>query len=96
MTAAPVLEEDLLTMLDALIQLHGRAYKWNSMLDTRKLVQDLGSQPVRTYVRAAMEALDLQYVYNEAASLAAVTLTEQALEEDRGFWDQTAVEDKEE
>ncbi|NJD01049.1 MAG: hypothetical protein FIA99_00255 [Ruminiclostridium sp.] len=31
----------------------------------QSLISHLGSQPVRTYIRAALEYLDLQYLYNQ-------------------------------
>jgi hypothetical protein len=86
LVAAPVVGEDLYGLLDALVLLHGRAYNWSAQFDMRQLVCDMGSQPVRTYVRAAMEALDSQYVYNEKAKLIASVLTEQTLDEDKDFF----------
>jgi len=82
LVASPVDGEDLQGLLGALVVLHGRAYNWPAEFDMRQLVRDVGSQPVRTYVRAAMEALDLQYVYNEKARLVASILTEKTLDEE--------------
>ena len=82
LVAAPVVGEDLYGLLEALAELHGKAYDWPAQYDMRQLVRDLGAQPVRTYVRAAMEALDSQLVYNEKAELTASHLTEQTLDEE--------------
>jgi hypothetical protein len=84
LVAAPVAGEDLYGLLDALTGLHGRAYDWPARFDMRQLVSDMGAQPVRTYVRAAMEALDSQLVYNEKVELIASVLTEQTLDEEAG------------
>ena len=81
LVAAPVGMEELHGLLESLVKLHGKAYCWPAACDMHQLVRDLGSQPVRTYVRAAMEALDLQYVYDEKARLFAAALTEQNLDE---------------
>ncbi|HWR45807.1 hypothetical protein [Sporomusa sp.] len=86
LVAAPVDNTGLVTVLDALTKLHGRAYKWPASFDAGQLIRELGAQPVRTFVRAALEALDLQYVYNENIRLAAATLDEQKLEEDSDFF----------
>ncbi|MHC1759595.1 MAG: BREX system ATP-binding domain-containing protein [Negativicutes bacterium] len=80
LVAAPVDEDNLYGLLAALATLHGRAYNWPAQFDMCQLVRDMGAQPVRTYVRAAMESLDHQYVYNEKARLIASVLTEQTLD----------------
>lgn len=84
LVVTPVAGEALLGLLDALVGLHGRAYDWPAQLDMSQLVRDVGAQPVRTYIRAAMEALDAQYVYNEKVELIASVLTEQKLDEEAG------------
>ncbi|NLO37079.1 MAG: hypothetical protein GX112_12115, partial [Clostridiaceae bacterium] len=74
----PAQEKDLLLLLDTVSQLHGEAYQWNAVLDSASLIRDLGAQPVRTYIRAALEYLDLEYLYGQAQ----VPQTEQLLEAD--------------
>ncbi|HEY5587145.1 MAG TPA: BREX system ATP-binding domain-containing protein [Ruminiclostridium sp.] len=61
----PAKEEDLEKLLDKITHLHGDAYTWSPELDSSSLIKQLGSQPVRTYIRAALEYLDLQYLYNQ-------------------------------
>ncbi|WP_152523998.1 hypothetical protein [Sporomusa ovata] len=82
---APVGGDILMEMLDALADVHGIAYDWIPVLDVEALVAELGSQPIRTYVRAALEALDIRYIYNENVKMTVTELTEQALEEEDGF-----------
>lgn len=59
--------------------------RWLPVLNTQELVTELGSQPIRTYVRAALEALDIKYVYNETVKMQATELSEQSLDEDETF-----------
>lgn len=61
----PAKEEDLEKLLEKIRDLHGVAYKWSPELDSPSLIKQLGSQPVRTYIRAALEYLDIQYLYNQ-------------------------------
>lgn len=61
----PAKEEDLEKLLEKIKDLHGVAYKWSPEMDSPSLIKQLGSQPVRTYIRAALEYLDLQYLYNQ-------------------------------
>lgn len=82
----PVHENELSALLEELIQLHGQAYQWAAQLDISELLHYLGSQPVRTYIRAALEALDRQYLYGHTEKLAASALVEHALHEDESFF----------
>ena len=86
LTVRPVETDRLLEVLEALAEIHGTAYDWVPVLDAGELVAGLGAQPVRTYIRAALEALDLKYVYGEKAKVKAAELREQSLTEDSGFW----------
>ena len=85
LVVAPVASDSLVEMLDALVDIHGVAYDWIPALDIPELMAELGSQPIRTYVRAALESLDIKYLYNEKVQMQAVALREQALEEDAEF-----------
>jgi len=82
---APVGGDSLMEMLDTLADVHGIAYDWIPTLDVQALVAELGSQPIRTYVRAALESLDIKYIYNETVTMTATELTEQRLEEEADF-----------
>ena len=94
LTTVPVASEDLCNMLEAVAELHGRAYGWTARFDARELISQVGAQPVRTYVRAALEGLDLQYMYNEEAKVAATALDEQKIDEDHDFFDSGAANEE--
>lgn len=61
----PMREDELAAFLERLVLLHGTAYEWEAALDVRELISHIGSAPVRTHIRGALEALDIQYVYHE-------------------------------
>ena len=94
LVTAPVTSDDLCMMLDALATLHAKAYNWPATLDARRLIRELGSQPVRTYVRAALESLDIQHIYNEATKLETTVLEEQQISEDESFFSEADEEKK--
>ncbi len=83
----PVTEEQLVKLLEELVRIHGIAYAWDAHLEVCKLLHDLGSQTIRTYIRATLEALDIRYLYQEEVIPAAkddqVACT---LEEDNDFF----------
>lgn len=61
----PAQESDLVLLLDTITQLHGEAYQWAAAMSSADLIRHLGAQPVRTYIRAALEYLDLDYLYGQ-------------------------------
>lgn len=77
----PAREDDLEKLLDKIADLHGDSYQWSPELDSASLISQLGSQPVRTYIRAALEYLDLQYLYNQKQIPGTVDLGEFAFDE---------------
>ena len=83
----PAKEEDIIKLLVKISELHGDAYQWSPELDPASLISHLGSQPVRTYIRAALEFLDLQYLYNQkqipdAAELGEMTFDDKNIDND--------------
>jgi hypothetical protein len=88
----PVETATLLQLLNKLVELHGTAYGWKAHLDTKQLVQTIGSQPVRTHIRATLEALDIAYVYHEDVKLRATDLMEIPMTEDEAFFAEDAPE----
>ncbi len=82
----PVAEEQLVKLLEELVRIHGLAYAWDAHLDVRKLLHDLGSKTIRTYIRAALEALDMKYLYQEEVIPEAKELVACTLDEDNGFF----------
>lgn len=61
----PARSADLETLLDCVADLHGQAYEWQPDFSSSELIRHVGAQPVRTYIRAALESLDLQYLYHQ-------------------------------
>jgi hypothetical protein len=61
----PAQEADLVLLLETITRLHGEAYQWAAALSGTDLIRQLGAQPVRTYIRAALEYLDLEYLYGQ-------------------------------
>ncbi|HAL73484.1 MAG TPA: hypothetical protein DCM45_00150, partial [Clostridiales bacterium] len=62
----PASESSLILLLDEIAQLHGAAYQWPAELKGAELIRYLGAQPVRTYIRAALEYLDNMYLYGQS------------------------------
>jgi len=88
----PVAEDGLVNLLKKLVEIHGIAYGWPAELDVSKLIHQIGSKPIRTHIRAALEALDMSYVYQETVTPKAVELTESELEESDEFFAHPEVE----
>lgn len=59
----PARPMELRALIEEVVALHGVAYAWNAHLDSDALMRELGTQPVRTYIRAALEALDIDFLY---------------------------------
>lgn len=84
----PAGQTELTEMLDSIAGLHGHAYNWAPSFHGDEILAHLGAQPARTYVRAALEYLDLQMLYageSEAGAVAvpnSSSLTEIAMGED--------------
>jgi hypothetical protein len=73
-------------LLDHLVKLHGAAYAWDAKLDVPELIRTIGSQPIRTHIRATLEALDIAYLYHEDVKLGATDLLEASLQEQADFF----------
>jgi hypothetical protein len=85
-TIKPLETKDLLSFLEHLVKLHGTAYAWSAELDLQALVRAIGSQPIRTYIRATLEALDIGYVYHESLTPEVTELMEASLQEQEDFF----------
>lgn len=88
LTVLPATDEELAQLIDKVSLLHNKAYSWQSNLDSFELIKRLKSQSrtVRTYIRAALESLDIQYLYKEDTQLNITELVEQELTEDPGYF----------
>lgn len=75
-------------LLHQVTLLHGQAYGWDPQMDVDQVMAAVGSQPLRTYIRATLEALDLAFVHRDGAyHIPQVTaLPSQDLQEDEDFF----------
>ncbi|MDD4583882.1 MAG: hypothetical protein PHR60_06790, partial [Eubacteriales bacterium] len=89
----PVTMNALIGLLEELVKIHGLAYAWSAELDIHRLLHDLGTTTVRTYIRATLEALDIRYLYQEDIVPETKELVACTLEEDKSFFAEP--EDKE-
>jgi hypothetical protein len=89
----PVTEDALLGLLEQLVLIHGRAYDWNATLNVEKLLHDLGSHPIRSYIRATLEALDICCLYQEEVTPEVEDLVASTLEEDNSFFSDSVEEE---
>ncbi|NJR50456.1 MAG: DUF2791 family P-loop domain-containing protein [Leptolyngbyaceae cyanobacterium CSU_1_3] len=85
-TIRPLETANLVTLLDRLVKLHGNAYAWDAKLNVPELVSTIGSQPIRTHIRATLEALDIAYLYHESIKLGTTNLLEASLQEQEDFF----------
>ncbi|MGV0023798.1 hypothetical protein [Phormidesmis priestleyi] len=46
----------------------------------------IGSQPIRTHIRATLEALDIAYLYHESVRLGTTDLLEASMQEQEDFF----------
>ena len=63
----PLNIDQLIQILAKLVEIHEKSYAWNSGMtdrDLRDLVNSLGSSPLRTYIRALLESLDIKFLYS--------------------------------
>ena len=79
-------QSEVATVLDRVVQLHGLAYDWPAQLDVGTLLAQIPNVPVRTQIRAALEALDQGRLYREATVPTAGPLAEASLAENEGFF----------
>lgn len=85
-TTEPLSQNDLNNLLKSLLELHSIAYDWEAQLNVDDLIQHIGAQPVRTHIRAALEALDIEYVYQEIITLETTNLVESSVQEEEDFF----------
>ena len=82
----PLSQVELIKLLKILIQRHRIAYAWDAQLDIHNLIKYVGNQPVRTHIRAALEALDINYAYKENIIPETTNLIEGSVEEEPEFF----------
>lgn len=85
---APMTEQNIDTMLKRLEAFHGSAYGWDDTLNATAVEINalaLGSNPIRTTIRAALEYLDLLYQYGEPPDIEVRRPDTGSLAEDTSF-----------
>jgi hypothetical protein len=89
LTIAPIERSSLRGLVDELVHLHSLAHDWTpgSAVDIWKATENLApDEPVRTHIRAALEALDQSCLSGVTPSLEADELTQHGVEEDKSFF----------
>lgn len=85
-TTEPLSQDELIKLLESLEECHRVAYAWDGRLALDNLIKHVGSQPVRTHIRAALEALDINYAYQEIMTPETTNLIEGSVNEEKGFF----------
>lgn len=85
-TTEPLSQHQLSSLLESLVELHQIAYAWKAQLDIHNLIQHIGDRPVRTHIRTALEALDIEYVYKETTTPETRNLVEGSVQEEEEFF----------
>ncbi len=85
-TITPLDQSHLVAFLQKVVDYHGVAYHWDPIIDLEDLLFTIGSQPIRTYIRAVLESLDLAFLHNEGFNPKATDLVETSIHEDESFF----------
>ncbi len=83
---SPVDQETIAKLLKRVAILHGEAYRWSPEFTPEDLIKEVGSVSIRTYIRAALEFLDLQRAYKIPVHLRPVEFQERKIEEEDDFF----------
>jgi hypothetical protein len=51
-------------ILETLVKIHGISYDWGANIDLDEFINSIGSSPLRTYIRALLESLDVKFLYS--------------------------------
>jgi hypothetical protein len=79
-------KQQLINVLNKVAEFHGISYQWTPKVNIHELVDQLGANPIRTYIRALLESLDIEYLYSEDYIPNAVNLEEISLTEENDFF----------
>jgi len=88
-TIGPVEESDLSRLLERILKLHGLAHAWNppDLDEIRSHFSEIRADaPVRTYIRALLEALDQTLITGQTPLIQPSELTEPSTEEDSTYF----------
>jgi hypothetical protein len=83
---SPVSQETIAKLLKRVAVLHGEAYSWSPEFTPEDLIEEVGSQSIRTYIRASLEFLDLQRAYKTPVHLRPIEFRERKIEVDDQFF----------
>jgi len=62
-------KEQLAKLLERITEIHGISYNWQPNIEVEEIITSIGNNPVRTHIRAVLEALDISYQYSERIDL---------------------------
>jgi hypothetical protein len=66
-------------VLVSIKQLHGLAYGWDAVLDTKRVLERTEDAPLRTVIRGAVESLDISLLYQENEPQIAVNAVDEVI-----------------
>ncbi|MFN5516287.1 MAG: BREX system ATP-binding domain-containing protein [Cyanobacteriota bacterium] len=61
---SPLERDQLVKILEMLVQIHATSYDWQAEINIDELIELVGASPLRTYIRALLESLDLKFLYS--------------------------------
>lgn len=63
-TISPLERKQLLRILEKLVEIHEISYDWNSSINLQEIIDSVGASPLRTYIRALLESLDIKFLHS--------------------------------
>jgi P-loop Domain of unknown function (DUF2791) len=79
-------EKDLQDLLVKIAEIHGISYGWQPDIDVDSVIRSQGSSPVRLYIRALMETLDMEYLGDREFVPQLTALEELTVSEDESYF----------
>ena len=61
---SPLEPKQLLKILEKIVEIHEISYDWSSSINLEELIDSSGSSPLRTYIRALLESLDIKFLHS--------------------------------
>ena len=81
-------ENDLRDLLIKIAEVHGISYGWKPDIDVSSVIKSQGNSPIRLYIRALMETLDMRYLGDQDFVPQLTTLEELNGGEDDSYFDE--------
>jgi len=79
-------QNDLINLLKRIAEIHGVSYGWQPDVDVNSVIRSQGNAPVRLYIRAVIEALDMRYLGDKDFIPEITGLNELAPSEDESYF----------